>query len=259
MKAWNLPLFLAACVACALAHAARAQAAAVTADDARSGAPLLVATVAPASAGDAVADAGERIHRFVAAEVARAQPGLRAEITVGDIDSRLHLAPCTHTEAFLRPGARLWGRSFVGYRCTQKPGWSISVPVMVRLFGTALVASQTLPALQPISASALRREEVEMTREPGGVVEDAAQIEDQLCTRGVEPGQPIPLNALRAVPAVGQGETVKLVGTGSGFSISTDAIALATAAPGESVRVRVESGRTLSGVARKGRIVEVGF
>jgi flagella basal body P-ring formation protein FlgA len=49
------------------------------------------------------------------------------------------------------------------------------------------------------------------------------------------------------------------VGTGNGFSISTDGVALATAAAGESVRVRVESGRTLSGVARKGRIVEVGF
>jgi len=67
------------------------------------------------------------------------------------------------------------------------------------------------------------------------------------------------LNSLRAVPAVGQGDAVKLVGLGSGFSISTDGIAMATAAAGESVRVRVESGRTVSGVARRGRIVEVAF
>jgi len=205
------------------------------------------------------AGAAEEIRRFAAAEVARSQPGVRAEISVGEIDSRLRLAPCEHTEVFLRPGGRLWGRSFVGYRCRQRPGWSISVPVTVRLYGLALVAAQSLPALQPISASAVRQQEVEMTREPGGVVTDTGQLEDRICTRGLEPGQPIPLNALRAVPAVGQGDAVKLVGQGSGFSISTDGVALATAAAGESVRVRVDSGRTVSGVARRGRIVEVAF
>jgi flagella basal body P-ring formation protein FlgA len=214
---------------------------------------------AASSAVIGLAGATEEIRRFAAAEVARSQPGLRAEIAVGEIDSRLRLAACEHTEVFLRPGGRLWGRSFVGYRCRQHPGWSISVPVTVRLYGLALVAAQSLPALQSISTAAVRQEEVEMTREPGGVVVDAAQLEDRICTRGLEPGQPIPLNALRAVPAVGQGDAVKLVGLGSGFSISTDGVALATAAAGESVRVRVESGRTVSGVARRGRIVEVSF
>jgi flagella basal body P-ring formation protein FlgA len=244
MKPWHVLLLLLAACASSLAGA---QAPGATA----------LALAAPAPAGPV--GAGEEIRRFVAAEVARSQPGLRAEIVVGEIDTRLRLAACEHTEVFLRAGARLWGHSFVGYRCVQKPGWSISVPVTVRLYGPALVAAQPLPALQPISASALRREEVEVTREPAGVVVDAAQLEDQICTRSLEPGQPIPLNALRAVPAVGQGDAVKLVGVGSGFSISTDGVALATAAAGESVRVRVESGRTVSGVARRGRIVEVAF
>jgi len=212
---------------------------------------------------DGAAPAGEVpaevIRRFVAAELARTQPDLRAEISVGDIDPRLRLAPCAHTEAFLRSGARLWGRSFVGYRCLQRPGWSISVPVSVRLYGAALVATQPLPALQPISQSALRREEVEVTREPAGVVVDAAALEDHICTRSLESGQAIPLNCLRTLPAVGQGDAVKLVGIGSGFSISTDGIALATVAAGELVRVRTESGRTVSGIARRGRVVEVEF
>jgi len=220
-------------------------------------APAAAQAAPPAAIGPA--GAAEEIRRFVSAEVSRSQPGLRAEITVGEIDPRLRLAACEQTEVFLRPGGRLWGRSFVGYRCRQRPGWSISVPVTVRLYGPALVAAQSLPALQTISASALRQEEVEVTREPGGVVVDVAQLEDRICTRGLEPGQPIPLNALRAVPAVGQGDAVKLVGFGSGFAISTDGVAMSTAAAGESVRVRVESGRTVSGVARRGRIVEVAF
>ena len=225
---------------------------------------LLIAALAgagnlPAAAVSGPPDAREQIRQYVAAEVARSEPALRAEIVVGDIDPLLHLASCEHTEVFLRAGGRLWGRSFVGYRCLQHPGWSISVPVQVRLYGPALVVAQSLPALQPISAAALRTEEVEVTREPGGVVTRADQLEDRICTRGIDAGQPIPLNMLRTVPAVSQGDAVKLVGSGSGFSISTDAVALATVAAGETVRVRVESGRTVSGIARKGRVVEVSF
>jgi len=44
-----------------------------------------------------------------------------------------------------------------------------------------------------------------------------------------------------------------------GFQITTEAIALSTAAPGETVRVRTEAGRTIAGVARRGRVVEVEF
>jgi len=178
---------------------------------------------------------------------------------VGEIDPHLRLAPCERTEVFLRSGTRLWGRSFVGYRCLQQSGWTVSVPVTVRLYGSALVATQSLPALQAIPATALRPQEVEVTREPGGVVVAAEQLEDRVCTRWLQVGQPIPLACLRTVPAIGQGDPVKLVGVGSGFTISTDATALAAAAAGEPVRVRTDSGRTISGIARKGRIVEVNF
>jgi flagella basal body P-ring formation protein FlgA len=225
---------------------------------------LLFLTCAPASAGSAApADpppkAQEVIRRFVAEEVARAEPGLRAEIAVGEVDPHLRLAPCERTEAFLRSGARLWGRVFVGYRCLQHPGWSVSVPVTVRLYGPALVAIRAVPALQAIAPDALRVEEVDLTREPGGVARELAQVEDRVCTHPVEAGQAIALNSLRTVPVVGQGDPVRLVGVGNGFSISTNGTALASAAAGQMVRVETESGRTIAGIARKGRLVEVAF
>jgi len=229
--------------------------------------PLFVLFLCPALAQAASDPTGafapgstqDLIRRFVTEEVARAQPGLRAEITVGEIDSRLRLAPCDRTEVFLRPGGRLWGRSFVGYRCLQNPGWSVSVPVNVRYFGVAMVAARPIAALQPISPAAVRQEEVELTREPGGIATDWEQIDEHVSTRALEPGQPLALASLRSIPAVGQGDMVKLVGVGSGFQISTDGTAMATVAAGEAVRVRTESGHTLSGIARKGRVVEVSF
>jgi flagella basal body P-ring formation protein FlgA len=224
---------------------------------------LPAAAQSPATAIDAVAaqraEASAAVRDFVQGELARTQPQLRAEINVGEMDARLHLAPCEHAEAYLRSGARLWGRSFVGYRCLQRPGWSVSIPVEVRLYGPAVVALQAVPALQPIPAADVQVREVELTQEPGGVVRDPAELEGRICARALEAGQPVPLNALRTLPAVAQGEPVKVVGTGSGFSITTEGTALATAAPGEMVRVRLESGRTIAGLARKGRLVEVTF
>lgn len=214
------------------------------------------ATAAAAADSDGTADT---VRRFVSDEIARTQPGLRTEITVGRIDSRMHLAPCARTEAFLRPGGRLWGRGFVGLRCLDNPGWSVSVPVNVRVFGRALVVAQPIPAMQPIAGSAVREDEVELSLEAGGVATDVGQVQDRYSTRALEPGQAIALAGLRSVPAVGQGDAVKLVGVGNGFQISTDGTALATVAAGELVRVRTESGHTLSGIARRGRIVEVSF
>jgi flagella basal body P-ring formation protein FlgA len=221
--------------------------------------PALRAQESIAAAAQADHHVADRVEQFVRTELAQSQPQLRAEISVGQIDAHLHLAACEHTEVFLRPGARLWGHSFVGYRCLQRPNWSIAVPVMVRLYGPALIAVQPLPVLQPISATAVRLGEVEVTREPGGVVKDPAELADKVCIRALEPGQAIPVNALRTLAAVNQGEPVKIAGVGSGFSITTEGVALATAAPGELVRVRTESGRTIAGIARKGRIVEVNF
>jgi len=201
----------------------------------------------------------EQVRGFVEEELARTQPGLRAQVAVGEPDARLRLAPCSATEIFLRQGARLWGRGFVGVRCLQRPGWSISIPVDVHVFGPGLVARQPLAAMQPIGADAVELLEIDLTRESGGVVKDPAQLADKVSTRQIDSGQPVPLNALRAVPAVAQGDPVKVVGVGNGFTIATEGTAVSSGAPGDLVRVRMESGRTIAGIARRGRVVEVSF
>src|SRR5690606_8630019 len=47
----------------------------------------------------------------------------RADITIGDVDPRLHMAPCARIEPFLPAGARLWGRGMVGVRCVEGASW----------------------------------------------------------------------------------------------------------------------------------------
>jgi flagella basal body P-ring formation protein FlgA len=200
-----------------------------------------------------------RLHAMREAAAAAGGTQSRIEVVVGEIDPRLQLAACARTEVFLPAGARFWGRAFAGIRCVEGASWSIHVPVTVRVFGPALVAAKMLTAGTPVGGDDVRSAEVEWTREAQGVVTASDQLDQRVLARPISAGQPIPLSALRAPQAVGQGEPVRLVGRGNGFSISADGIALASATAGQSVRVRTESGRILTGTARAGRLVEVQF
>lgn len=193
------------------------------------------------------------------ASMAASLGGARLDVSVGSLPAGMQLAACARMEPFMPNGARLWGRSHIGMRCVDGATWSVLVPITVRIFGPALVAARPLPALQPLQADDLRTAEVEWTREPQGVATEAAQIENRVLTRPIAPGQPIPLVALRAPQVVGQGDPVKVMGQGRGFSIQADGIALATAQDGQTVRVRTESGKILTGTARPGRVVDVLF
>jgi flagellar basal body P-ring formation protein FlgA len=201
----------------------------------------------------------DTVRRFVQNELGQIEGASRVDISVGSADSRLQLAPCERAEPFLRSGTRLWGRTFVGLRCAAGAQWTISVPVQVRVYGPALIAVHRLPSGHPISEAEVRIDEVEWTREPQGVVREVSQLQRRVLSHPVDAGQAIGLAQLSDMAAVNLGDPVKLVGQGRGFSITTDAIALASAAEGQPIRARLESGKILTGTARDGRIVEVSF
>jgi len=215
------------------------------------------AALLPAQA--AVANAPD-LRLFVESQASAGLPaGARLEVTVGELNPRLQLAPCAQVEPFLPAHARLWGRSFIGLRCVQGAAWSVQLPVTVRVFGSALVATRPLAPNAPLSADDLTEAEVEWTREPQGVATTAAQIDNRVLTRAIAPGQPLPLSALRAPQVIAAGDPVKLLGQGKGFAITAQAVALAPAQDGQPVRVRTDSGRIVTGTARAGRRVEVAF
>lgn len=183
----------------------------------------------------------------------------RIEVQVSALEARTMEAPCAAPNYAVAPGQRLWGRSAVVVTCPGISAWSLRVPLMVRVWANALVAVRTLPALMPIRAQDLRTAEVELSREAHGVLTDMAQLAGRVSTRMISAGQPVPLAALRAPQVVSQGDPVKVLGQGQGFSIAVEATAMGAALEGQNVRVRTESGRVLTGVARNGRVVEVTF
>lgn len=217
---------------------------------------FLVACLLPAIAtGNAPPTELERLRLFVESQAVALSA--RVEVTIGQPDPRLVLAPCHKAEPFLPAGARLWGKTWVGLRCVDGARWSITVPVEVKVHGPALVAARALPAGQPVAASDVETREIELSRESASVFADPRSLDGKLLTRPLAAGQALRTDYFKAAPVIAQGDAVRLVARGPGFTVSTDALALQHAGDGQPVRVKTEAGRIVTGVARPGRLVEV--
>ncbi|MGE0330404.1 MAG: flagellar basal body P-ring formation chaperone FlgA [Ramlibacter sp.] len=199
------------------------------------------------------------LRSFASAQVAGANGDYvsRFDVRIGSLDALAQVAPCRRSEPFLPSGARLWGRSSIGLRCVDGATWTVMLPVVVTAWGRAVVAATPLSAGVVLAATDLREGEVELTREGTGVTRDAQALAGRTLLRGLQPGQAVRIDMVRATPVVMAGDPVRLRILGAGFIVTSSGQAMNTAADGQSVRVRTELGKVLTGVAREGRQVEV--
>ncbi len=181
----------------------------------------------------------------------------RFDVRIGSLDALAQVAPCRRSEPFMPSGARLWGRSSLGLRCVDGATWTVMLPVVVTAWGRAVVAAGPLAAGAVLSANDLREGEVELTREGAGVTRDAQALAGRTLLRGLQPGQAVRIDMVRSTPVVQAGDPVRLRILGAGFVVTSSGQAMNTAADGQSVRVRTELGKVLTGVAREGRQVEI--
>jgi flagella basal body P-ring formation protein FlgA len=182
----------------------------------------------------------------------------RVEVIAGTLDPRLRLAPCERVEAYLPPGARAWGRTRIGLRCEQgKTRWNVSLPLTVRVWAPAAVLAAPLPAGSVLAAEHLSLAEVDWAAEPSHVFADPARLIGRTLARPLPAGDAPRQSDLKARQWFAAGETVRLVASGAGFAISSDATALSHGVEGQPARVRTEGGRVLSGRPVGERRVEV--
>lgn len=177
--------------------------------------------------------------------------------SIGQLDARTQLSECTAFEPFLPAGSKLWGNSTVGVRCLGPSNWTIYVPVKVNVSGKYLISARTMPAGYVISAADIVVRSGDLSTLPANIITDQAQAIGKTVKNGFAAGQPLRNDLLIAPWAVQQGQSVKTVSNGPGFSVSSEGKALNNALAGQVVQVRVASGQTVSGIARAGGIVEV--
>ncbi|WP_322403744.1 flagellar basal body P-ring formation chaperone FlgA [Massilia luteola] len=187
--------------------------------------------------------------------------GLPGTVTVkvGAIDARTALAACPAPEAFLQPGARAWGKTTVGVRCTAPSNWTLFVQAQVNVQADYVAAALPLAQGQPIEQSQLVLVKGDIASMPNGIITDMAQALGRTPTVSLAAGTPLRLDTLRSRPVVQQGQAVRLVSNGNGFSVSAEGKAIGNASDGQIVQVRTPGGAVVSGTARAGGMVEVAF
>lgn len=183
---------------------------------------------------------------------------LRYSVEVGAADGRLRLAPCKNVEAYLPPGARLWGRNRVGVRCVDGvTRWNITLPVQVQAWGKAWVMRSHISVGTTLTASDVLEQEVDWAEENRSVLSDPSLWEGQTAARLLTTGQTLRDGMVRPTQVFQAGATVKVVAQGPGFQISSEAQALSAGVVGQTARVRMENGRVTSGLVLDVRTVEI--
>ena len=183
-------------------------------------------------------------------------PG-KVSYSVVPLDPRTQLSPCSAFEPFLPSGSKLWGKSTVGVRCLGPSTWTVYIQVQVKVSGNYLVSARTMPAGYVLTATDIVVRSGDLSTLPASVVTDQNQAIGRTVKNGFSAGQTLRSDQLITPWAVYQGQNVRTVSKGPGFSVSSTGKALGNAAAGQPVQVRTESGQTVSGIARDGGIVEI--
>ena len=172
----------------------------------------------------------------------------RVEVVVGQLDPRLRLAPCQRVEPYLPNGTRLWGKSRIGLRCIEgaKP-WNVYLPITVKVFGRALVATTGANAGSVLTAADLAEGDVDLAEDFSAAVTDPDSAIGRTLAQNLKPGQSLRQSQLKPRQWFAAGENVKVVAVGTGFSLESEGQALTNGIEGQSARVRTESGRVLTG------------
>ena len=181
-------------------------------------------------------------------------PG-KSTYQVDELDQRIALPECARLEAFLPAGSQLIGRTSIGVRCTEKNGWSIFIPVQIKVSLNLLTSARQLPREHVLREEDLASQMTEISQ--AGGYTDRGQVIGKVLRYNITAGQVLRESMLRPPYSVTQGQVVQLDVQGSGFNVRSEGVALNNASEGQSVQVRVESGRVISGVARANGMVEI--
>lgn len=183
---------------------------------------------------------------------------LRMEVSVGELDSRLRLAPCARVEPYIPVGSRLWGKTRLGVRCLDGAiKWNVFLPVTVKAFGNAWVIKGDVAAGAMLTENDAMLAEVDWAEEASPIASNPAQWLGQVASRALTTGLPLRQSMIRPAQVFQAGAQVRVVAQGTGFQVVSDGQALSAGVIGQPARVKLDSGRIMSGVVLDNRTVKL--
>jgi flagella basal body P-ring formation protein FlgA len=178
---------------------------------------------------------------------------------IGALDPGNQLLPCNSFDVSRPAGARTWGKTNVLVRCLDAAGWRIYVPVHVRVKNDYLISARPIPQGQTVTADDLASQPGDLSELPANILTDAVLAIGKVAGSSIPAGRPLRADMLKAPTVIRQGQTVKVVSRGPGFAVANDGRALNNAVEGQVAQVRLSNGQVVSGIAKSGGTVEVGF
>lgn len=198
--------------------------------------------------------------RSLVAEYVREQtqglPG-RVGVSVGQLAPGTQLPPCERIEAYTPGGSKLWGKTHVGVQCLAPRPWKVLIPVQVSVAGAYVATARPLVAGMVLQAGDLTVQTGDLAALPTGIVTDAGNAVGKTLKYSLAAGQPLRSDQLLAPLVIRQGQTVRVVSRGAGFSVSGEGKAINNAAEGQVAQVRMPSGQLVSGLAKADGSVEI--
>ena len=172
-----------------------------------------------------------------------------ASVSLKDPDPRLNLPACAAPEPWMPQGSKALGKTSVGIRCAQ-PAWSLLLPATVSVKTAYVASAAPLAQGQRLGTNDLVLREGDLASLPPGVLTDPGQAQGRTLLLPLAAGMPVSRAQLKSQPVVQQGQPVRLVASGQGFSVSGEGRALTSGAEGDLVQARTASGQLVAGVAQ---------
>ncbi|AOZ51711.1 flagellar basal body P-ring formation chaperone FlgA [Chromobacterium vaccinii] len=178
--------------------------------------------------------------------------------TLGQLDRRLAVPACKAPKAdWATPGVTT-GSTFVAVSC-QELGWSFRIPVRINEKRLGVVLNRAMAAGETIGGDDVRVVDISNPALASNVLTDASQAVGQVLRTGAPAGVWLRNFMVRAPYLVRSNQRVKVLAQGDGFSAEAEGTALANAAQGEQISVRLSTGRVVRGAVQADGSVAVVF
>ena len=180
----------------------------------------------------------------------RTLPGARMTAEAAPLDSRLLLADCPKALESSLPGNRpLGARVSVVVHCPVPGGWTVRVPVRVRMFTNVLVTTRPLARGDGVGVGDVRAEERDVTSLAYGYVAELGQIDGRSLARPLSAGTVLTPGMLAGRQAVRMGDSVSMEAGVEGVVIHASGVAMGAGDTGTRLKVRnASSGKVLDAV-----------
>lgn len=152
---------------------------------------------------------------------------------------------------------KAWGKLLLNLRCDSGRVWARPVGLYVTVKGQYLAAARPLKPGQVLSSSDWKLVDGDLAKMGDSLVDSPDLLKNMELSRAQQPGNPLRLNDFRQMSVIKSGDQVRVAILGRGFAIDASGQALADAALGASVKVRISDGKIIQGTAVKQGLVEV--